>query len=246
LPLDLEPIRSEPAYRLVAQMLEGKILSGEIAIGEALPSELTLSAMLGVNRSTLREAIRSLEEGGLVRRSNGGKRLFVTVPRQADLTQRLRSAFILQQISFAELHEAMMALEPAAAASAARHVTPAQLTRIEDNLGRTEAALAAGHGLVELDVEFHALVADAASNRALKLAREPISNLFYPAFTAVMERLDAGGRMLEAHRRIAAALSACDPAEAGAWMARHVADFRRGYERAGLPMDAPVTQAPVP
>lgn len=240
MPLDLEPIRTEPAYRLVSQALEGKILSGEIAIGEALPAEIALAAMLGVNRSTVREAIRVLEEGGLVRRRDGGKRLFVTVPRQADVAQRLRTSYILDQVTFAELSEAMLALEPAAAASAALHVTPEQLARIQGNLTRTEEAVAAGRTLVELDVEFHALVAEATRNRALQLSLEPISSLFYPAFSAVMERLDTGVRLLEAHRRIACGFETGNADEARMWMARHIADFCRAYELAGLPMDAPV------
>lgn len=240
MPLDIDPIKNEPAYRLVVQALERKILSGEVAIGEALPAELALAAMLGVNRSTVREAIRVLEQNGLVRRRDGGKRLYVTVPRQADLAGRLRAAYILEQVTFAELFEAMMALEPAAAASAALHVTPDQLARIEENLERTGAAVAAGRGLVDLDIEFHGLVAEASRNRALQLSRGPIVGLFYPSFGAVMQRLDAGERLLTAHRRVARAFAAGDEAEARAWMARHVADFKRGYERAGLPIDAPI------
>jgi GntR family transcriptional repressor for pyruvate dehydrogenase complex len=83
--LDIAPVRAEPAYRMVAQLIERKILKGEWQVGDSLPTELFLSKRLGVNRSTLREAIRVLEQNGLLRR-NAGKKLFVSAPLQSDIS----------------------------------------------------------------------------------------------------------------------------------------------------------------
>jgi DNA-binding GntR family transcriptional regulator len=58
---------AEATRRLVAQKIEQKIVSGEIAVGELLPAEVDLAAQLKVNRSTVREAIRLLEQNGLGR-----------------------------------------------------------------------------------------------------------------------------------------------------------------------------------
>ena len=59
MPTHFEPVQAEPAFRLVARNIEEKIISGSIIHGEALPSEAGLAEQLGINRSTVREAIQS-------------------------------------------------------------------------------------------------------------------------------------------------------------------------------------------
>ena len=93
---------------------------------------------------------------------------------------------IFHEVTFGELWETIMAIEPATAALAARKRTAADLDLIDDNIARTRASLSDGQTLVSLDIEFHGLVAGAAANRAIVLAREALSQLIYPAFKAVL------------------------------------------------------------
>jgi GntR family transcriptional regulator, transcriptional repressor for pyruvate dehydrogenase complex len=76
------------------------------------------------------------------------------------------------------------------------------------------------------------------------MSREPVSLLFYPSldrlFTHPKTRDRSPRRILEAHRAIVEALARRDLEGAKLWMERHMADFRRGYEHAGLPLDAPI------
>lgn len=239
---ELEAARSDPAYRTVAQLIEQKILSGQIAVGQALPSELDLAAQLKVHRSTVREAIRLLEQNGLVRRREGKKKLLVTVPGRSTLSDRLRATMIMQKITFRELWEVMAALEPMAAEASARNVTPELLERLEDNLRRTGEALTDTHTLTELDIEFHDLIAEASSNRALLLSHHAISKLFYPEFLNVFMKLNAGERLLFAHRKIYEALAKHDEREARSWMVKHIEDFKRGYELANFDIERDISE----
>jgi len=236
----LEPIENEPAYRSVVRRIEFKIMSGEWAVGDRVPAEMTLAEDLGVHRSTIREAIRVLEQNGLVRRHDGGKLLYVTAPRETDIFSKVTSAIVLREVSFFELWEGMLCLEPALAEKAAERITPDHLTALEANVAKTRTAFADKQSLVELDIEFHQIIADAAANRALQLCREPISQLFYPAFLQVFSRLNAGERLVFAHEKILQALRVHDKADARAWMDKHVVDFRRGYELANLDINAPI------
>jgi DNA-binding FadR family transcriptional regulator len=238
------PISNDPAYRLVAQSIEQKILSGELPVGQALPSELDLASQLKVNRSTVREAIRLLEQNGLVRRRHGAKKLLVTIPGLSGLSKRLRTTMIMQQLTFRELWEVMMALEPMAAEAAARNATPELLARLEENLAQTRAALSDTHRLTELDIEFHDLIVQASGNRALTLSHDAISNLFYPRFLEVFARLNAGERLLMAHEKVFEAIVARDQREARRWMEKHIADFKRGYEVANLDLEDDVASQP--
>lgn len=241
----LEPIQTEPAYRIAARALREKIVSGEIAVGSALPSEMAMAELLSVNRSTVREAIRALEETGVVARRPGGKKLFVTAPPPATLSDRMTTAMVLHRVTVEEMWHAMLVLEPGTAALAALHASDAQLAALEANLAATESLVAdagADVGAIPtLDLAFHDLIAEASGNRAIQLARQPLGALFYPAFERIFQHLDAGGRMLAAHRAIADALKARDAATAEGWMRKHIVDFRRGWELAGLDLSEPVT-----
>ncbi|KIC46102.1 hypothetical protein RA28_10020 [Ruegeria sp. ANG-S4] len=240
----MQPVHSEPAYKLAASMMRDRILNGEIAVGATLPSELALAELLGVNRSTVREAIRLLEENGIVSRKPGGKKLFVSVPKTQVVAAPITGAMILQKITFNELYRTMHTIEPVVAADATQNATEDQIALLRENMDRTEA-LAPDHvDLSRLDIDFHNILTEACGNRAMQLCRQPIVALFYPAFDAVMKRLNAGERMVEAHRQIMQAVAERDAETAQEWMRRHIEDFKRGYELANLDIDEPIQNLP--
>lgn len=240
--LKLGKVQAERTYHMVARSIEGEILSGRVAPGEALPSEEKLADQLGVNRSTVREALRVLEQNGLVRREAGRKKLLASIPRPSEISKPLSAAMILHQVTFEELWEAMHALEPATASMAAHKITPELLAALEVNLAATRQAINDSSSLAALDIEFHNLIADASQNRAIQLARKALSEFFYPAFYAVMSRLNAGTRLLIAHEHIVAAIRTHDPREATTWMDKHITDFRRGFELANLDITQAVSR----
>jgi DNA-binding FadR family transcriptional regulator len=233
-------LERSPAYKTVSEAILKDIIGGRLQVGNRLPSEQRLAEQLGVNRSTVREGIRLLEETGVVRRELG-KRLVVSRPSYDSVGDRISQAMILHEVTFRELWETIMAIEPATAALAARKRSSEDLDRIADNIACTRASLSDSQALVSLDIEFHALIARAASNRAIVLAREPLSQLFYPAFEAVLTQVDvAGTRLLAAHDFIAQAIADSDVETTRKWMERHIADFRKGYELLGFDIDRPV------
>ncbi|MGO9401633.1 MAG: FadR/GntR family transcriptional regulator [Xanthobacteraceae bacterium] len=239
----LQPNETLPVYRSVANRIGERILSGEWRMGSGLPSETALAQTLGVNRSTMREAIRVLEENGMLRRRPGGKRLFVSAPRDAEVAARIKAAMVLQEMSFLELWEAMHCIEPAITAAAALRISDAELNLLEENVDRTRHAVAHSKDLAALDFKFHAILATASHSRTLQLCREPIGQLFYPAFLRLVLRLNVGERLVFAHEQILDGLRRRDGIKARLWMAKHVVDFRRGYELANLDITQPITWA---
>jgi len=233
--------RGQPAFRLIARDLEQQVIAGELPVGTALPSEQALATRFNVSRSTIRESIRLLEQLGLIRREEGRNKLRITTPRSQDISSRMKTAFYLQETTFEQLWQVLAALEPGCAQSAAIHASDEQLRRIADNLERTKAAQARARDLVELDIEFHALVAAATGNHALQLSRESVGELFYPAFIQVMTRLNAGQRLILAHQKIYDAIASRDGQEARNWMERHIGDFQRGCVLANLDLNAPIS-----
>lgn len=242
-PVSRQDVISEPgvpAYRNVARAISDRILRGDLPVGQSLPSETSLAETLGVNRSTMREAIRVLEENGLLRRKPGGKRLFVSAPGDEDVAVRFKAAMVLGEISFREIWEAMYYLEPAITAAAAVHISDEDIEILQENVDRTRRAEAKLEDLARYDFEFHSIIAKASKNRVLQLCREPISQLFYPAFLQLMKRLNVNDRLIFAHQRILDGLRARDPEVAREWMLKHIIDGHRGYELANLDVDKPI------
>ena len=227
-----------PAYKNVSEAILKDIIDGRLTVGKRLPSEHKLAEQFGVHRSTVREGIRLLEETGVLRREFG-KRLVVSRPSYGSVGNQISRAMILHEVTFRELWETIMAIEPAAAALAARRRTPEDIDRIADNIART--ALNDNKVIVALDIEFHSLVAQACANRAIVLAREALTQLFYPAFEAVLTGVEvAGTRLLAAHEAIAQAIADSDVETTRKWMERHINDFRKGYEMSGFDIDRSV------
>ncbi|WP_044561102.1 FadR/GntR family transcriptional regulator [Azospirillum sp. B4] len=238
-----------PTYKVVSDTIEREILAGRLTAGDILPTETELADQFGVTRHTVREGIRILEQSGLVRRE-AGRRLYVAEPHYGDLAPRLSRAMVMQRVTFRELWEVSMDLEPSAAAHAAARIDANRLALLRANLVATEEALAAGVSIIPLDVAFHILVAEAAANRALLLAREPVTQLFYPAlerlFTHPKTAHLSPRRLVDAHHRIVEALADGDADVAREWMRKHIVDFRRGYDTAGLDLDDALDPAAAP
>jgi GntR family transcriptional repressor for pyruvate dehydrogenase complex len=224
------PLDDQPAYRQIANVIEQRIVARSLRTGDPLPSETDLARQFGVNRSTIREAIRELEVHGLLGRGRGEKRLRVTRPEPRDISSGVSRALALHDVTFMELWEAMMALEPAAAHHAAARRTEAQLqalvragARFTKSVGHAEAVAAV--------VDFFTAVAAASGNQVLALSQAPLNVLLAPTLTKLIDRVpQARARIKEAQSRIISAikLERCD--QARTWMEKHIRDFKRGYE----------------
>jgi GntR family transcriptional repressor for pyruvate dehydrogenase complex len=231
----------EPAYKAVSVAIERAIVEGALTPGSALPTEQELSERFGVHRSTVREAIRQVEQEGLLQRREG-RRLFVCLPGVHDLAPRATRLLLLHQATFQELWDVALALEPLAARLAAKQRSDDDLALLDANLAasRREKKVARR---VALDMEFHALVGRASHNRALMLAREPVGLLYNPTLQDIFKRLPQGhARNLEAHEHILDALRARDAEVAAQWTRKHMVDFQRGFAMAGLDMSQPIAQ----
>ncbi len=231
----------EPAYKTVSAAIERAILDGALRPGAALPTEQELADRFGVHRSTVREAIRQVEQEGLLQRREG-RRLFVCLPGVHDLAPRATRLLLLHQTTFQELWDVALTLEPLAARLAASQATDDDLAQLQANMDAS-AAETALPALVALDMEFHALVGRASHNRALMLAREPVGLLYNPTLQQIFQRLpQASTRNLAAHQHTLDALRRRDADAAAEWTRKHMVDFQRGFAMAGLNMRTPIAQ----
>jgi GntR family transcriptional repressor for pyruvate dehydrogenase complex len=233
-------VAATPAYQLVAEAIEREIIAGHIRPGDPLGTEAELVKQFGVNRSTVREGIRLLEQGGLVRRDSS-RRLWVGLPHYDRLASRMSRALVLHKVTFRELYEAAMPIQIATIEAAVERATPELIAALEENIARTAQALADPAAVAELDAAFHGLIGQASQNRVLQLAREPSEALVRPSTELILRKVKEGApRLLHAHRMYVDALRRRDKDAGRLWVRRHLDDWRKGFERAGRDLDQPI------
>jgi DNA-binding FadR family transcriptional regulator len=131
----------------------------------------------------------------------------------------------------------MLAIAPRTAALAAAHARPENLERLELCVQKVETARGSETAVAGV-VEFFGSLAATSANRVLVLAMQPVTKLLAPSLRRMIDRVPQGrSRIVVAQRCIIEALRKGDVAEAQSWMTRHVQDFRRGYEIAGIALD---------
>ncbi|WDZ96087.1 FadR/GntR family transcriptional regulator [Herbaspirillum sp. WKF16] len=229
---------------IAAQTLQRQILSGTYLPGEMLPSQRELSDSMGISRASLREALSMLEALGFIR-SVPGKGTLVAerqsgraTPPPPQPSAEGEAAPATPPLELAAIFQLRYVMESAAAALAARHITPHATPRLWGIQARFEEALknldlvSASHA----DFEFHQLIAELSGNPGFtQLVRQfesPISHSLRVPF-ADRERIWAPA---VEHRAIAAAISAGDADGARQAMQQHVVNAAARVElRFGLP-----------
>jgi DNA-binding GntR family transcriptional regulator len=89
--------RAIPRYRRLADRLIGEIRAGRLRIGDTMPGELELGERFRVSRHTVREALRRLEELGLIERNQGSGTVVTADAPTERYVQSLRSPAQLLQ-----------------------------------------------------------------------------------------------------------------------------------------------------
>jgi GntR family transcriptional repressor for pyruvate dehydrogenase complex len=236
--LQFDQIVLVPGYRKVAAAITGRILSRELREGQRLPAETELARQFGVNRSTVREALRELESGGLLERRPGSKLMTVSRPRHRAVARDVSRALALHDVTFFEVWEALTQLEPPMAEIAARNRTQADLDALAAACLRFAQQNAETDKAVHHAAEFFRCIGRATRNQVLGLAQEPLLDLLEPSLRVMIDKVpQARSRIATAQRRILEMLVKRDADGARGWMARHVRDFRKGYELAGIALD---------
>ncbi len=236
-----EPSGSERARSTLAR-LRARIASGEWAVGSRIPTEPELSEILGVGRSTVREAVRSLATLGMVETLTARG----TFVRSATPTPSLLMN-ALSVYDDAELVGLWRAVSVEAAQGAAAHWTAGDLEAMETAL-RTETEQAReGEGLGGVHcVRFHGAIAQASGNRLLADLDASIGQAL--AASGLADRTTAAVDpvlRIEAHDRLLTAVRARDIASAVHLMAIHADDAMRGVRDEPTATDLTTSRPPV-
>jgi GntR family transcriptional repressor for pyruvate dehydrogenase complex len=218
----LETVRKSKVYEEVAKQLERMILS-KLRPGDKLPSERELAETLGVSRSSIRDAIRSLELVGLVEPRQGAGTVVKEISSDV-LVNPLASVLRHKLELVSELLDFRLMLEPPLAARAATHASDEEIGEMEDILRRQEAKLAREELAVEEDSEFHYSVAMASGNSVVLKVLDVLMDLLRDTRERSLQLEGRSQKSIAGHRRILAAIKRRDAEAANAAMRRHIED----------------------
>lgn len=214
LPLAFDPVWPVRLSQRIVEQVEARITSGELEPGQRLPSERDLVTQFGASRSTVREALRVLEAGGLVR-SRPGDPLGpeIMAPEPIHLERQLSRLAATSRMSLVELVGSRMILDAAATRLAARLRTDEEVAEMAAAVEAMQAALDDGHdAFSEADVAFHEAVARASHNTLVRVCNAAVRDVVLRLIatrisgdadaTALMQlSLDHHRTVLEAIRR---------------------------------------------
>jgi GntR family transcriptional regulator, uxu operon transcriptional repressor len=233
--LPLQIVEPRRLYRQIADQIAGLIAAGEFKPGSRLPAERELATKLGVSRASVREAIISLEIGGLVE-VRIGTGIFVTrsaAPAAGQDRDRDVGPGPFELLSARKL------IEGEIAALAATNASEHDVEGLRQNVRRMESNVDDFGVREDSDRDFHLRLAKASGNGSLELVVEGLW----------AQRAELWGRMqkhfhtpelaqqtIGDHLAIVKAVAAHDARGARAAMRRHIArvvqEFERGLEEA--------------
>lgn len=216
--------------RQVADILADKIIAGEFREESLLPSERELCQTLGVSRTVVREAVKSLESRGLVRVEHG-RGSVVQAPHYGPLSDALKMLLRRRKHLVADLLELRKVLEIYMVMRAAERRTESNLAAMERYLEKMSESPDEPEGYINADLEFHMEIARATQNPVLLVLLEPVSELSRES----RARSFSGPRMVKLrarqHREILNCIRIKDVAGAEAAMRKHLLDTERDLRR---------------
>ena len=170
------PPRPQPERRLkrtddIAEGIKDLIVAQSLSPGDRLPNERELIDQFKASKSTVREALKSLETQGLIRSRTGpGGGTFVGQLSRSRAMELLGNYFFFRQPSIGDIYAVRIELEPELAASVVGHLTSADYETLERTMNLYERpprdrGEEYRQRLAELD--FHSVLAELSPNPIL-------------------------------------------------------------------------------
>lgn len=169
------PLAAGHGSAAIARQLRLAITNGQYGYGDRLPPERQLATHFGTSRSTMREALRQLEDQNLVSRRMGSG-TFVTYSPQ---TEDVRIAEITSPL---QLVQVRIGLEPQMVRLAVPNATARDLDKLEAALRRVERENEDQDAFSRADEQFHLALAECSAN--------PLIVWIYQQVNAIRERAE--------------------------------------------------------
>jgi GntR family transcriptional repressor for pyruvate dehydrogenase complex len=219
----LKAVEKKRAYEDIVRQILGMIEKGRFKRGDQLPVERELSETFKVSRSTVREAIFSLETMKLVQRRQGDGTYVIASSEEA-LVQPLAAALFHEKDDMIDIFTIRMIIEPEVAQLASEHATPEAINELEEVLREQEREVHNGKNPIHTDSEFHHLLARMSRNRVLERLLLALFDFLGKTREKYLQTEERKQKSLQGHQAILAAIRNGNGTAARQAMRRHLQD----------------------
>lgn len=198
-------------YEMVIQYIKSEIISGRLKPGGKLPPERELAKQLEISRTSIREALRTMEVMGVVESVQGAGN-YISVNFEKSMTETLSMMFLLRQTDGRQLSDIRAALELKATELAVTRITDEQVEELERILSQmnTDDEKTAS----DLDRHLHQLISCASGNpiliQILNAMSVLIDDFIKDIRQSILQSGDNKERLLGIHRAIVEAIQQRD------------------------------------
>ena len=210
----LQPIRRTNIVDDIIDRFKQALISGEFQPGQRLPSEPELGEILGVGRSTLREAVKILAAMGAVevRRGDG---TYISEGVSPGVIDPLLFAVLVEPKNAPDLHEFRLLIEIGNNRLAAQKADEEDFARLEALIDGMQSYVDdGGHDndvLAEMDLAFHEAILAATKNPVVIKVGSLLNRMFYDSLRQANATTEGVEWTLARHRRIVEVLRTQDP-----------------------------------
>jgi GntR family transcriptional repressor for pyruvate dehydrogenase complex len=180
-----------------------------------------LAETFRVSRSSVREAIKTLENEGMVV-SRPGSGTFITAVNVEAIIPPLASLLSRGKDALVDLFEMRCLVEPSIAALAAERATPADILRLKEIYTQQAQQINRDTSAVDSDAAFHLTIGRATHNAALQRLVASIVEILKPIREKSLQTPGRAHKSLASHREILVAIERHDPELARQAMQRHI------------------------
>jgi len=211
---------------IVAQ-IKSSIFTGTYRPGDKLPSEQELKKLFNVSRVPLREALRSLEEMGLITiRAGVSGGAFVAQMGTKSVSDSLSNMIRLGKVSDSDIWDFRLTNEPNMARLAAERCTDWDIKQMEEIISVREKAIKARKTPVVSNIDFHQAIARATKNPLHILIIDTISEILLESFKRMHFSLDDHQSIAKFHRKILECFKKKETQRVGDLMFTHLKDVK--------------------
>ena len=225
--MSLRAVEKKRAYEDIVQQVLTLIEDGKLKRGDQLPSERDLTETFKVSRTTVREAIRTLESMKLLQCRQGTGTYVIATSEEA-LIQPLAAALFNKKDDIRDIFHIRKIIEPHIAHLAAENATPQEIEEMEKILHEQDMCIGRGESVLETDSLFHSRLAGATKNRVMERLLLAIVDLLKQSREVYLledERDTRARRSLEGHRQVLAAIKNGNGDDALKSMLQHLQDI---------------------
>jgi GntR family transcriptional regulator, transcriptional repressor for pyruvate dehydrogenase complex len=223
--------------------IEQRILSGELRPNDPLPTERELAQQFSVSRTAVREAIKALEQAGLVT-VRQGRGVTVAAASQARVADSIARFLRVENGPMWALVELRSILETEIAALAAQRRTADDLARLTALVERMDQLVAAPTEYVETDLEFHRALVASAHNPLFDVVLDPFRSELRHSRDIGATVPNAPTRSIVTHRRILEAVRSSNSSRARREMRSHFRQLIEFLREAGALLDGTPPHVP--